>query len=260
MVGRLNSESKIDIYELTLVILATPWLLQKIRSSPQRSKTNRLASWCIWRYSFESGVCSFQNLSLVLDFQLFTLFVKWIPQMAFWHRSHSNKCFFLAFLLLLFRINLCFALGKRFEVSNSHATCGHWKSTNFTSEVYGAQWIISFFIEVLEDDEDPSYEPEAGEEGGAPVEQKYHERSFVTFPDEMAFLEAFPGESSRASPRRGQLGIRRILCPITAKPARYRDPVTKVRHSPKRLLPLKEESVRGWKSCPWTMVMKIKIC
>ncbi len=58
-------------------------------------------------------------------------FVKEIPQMAFWHRAHSDKCFFS--FLFQYRFNA----GKLIGVWNFHTTRRHRKTTIlFTSIVY----------------------------------------------------------------------------------------------------------------------------
>ncbi len=53
----------------------------------------------------------------------------------FWHIKLIQIIVF--FFIFLFKNNSCFTAGKQIEFWNCHATCGHQKSTVFTSVAYG---------------------------------------------------------------------------------------------------------------------------
>ncbi len=97
-------------------------------------KVNRLARRRIWRYRLQAGVWNCQILNQVVESQLFT---------SLWNKYHQ---WFSDFELIRIRafsasyswVNPCFTAGKRIVVWNCHTTCGHQRTTIFTSIlVYG---------------------------------------------------------------------------------------------------------------------------
>ncbi len=119
-------------------------LSEKLRRWPPKKRTVQPGD-AFEDTTFKQEVWKCQILNHVVESQLFTSFCykyhQWLSDIEFIQTR--------AFSASYSRMNPCFTDGKWIRVWNCQATCGHWKTTVFTSVVHGCSSLILLLVSLV---------------------------------------------------------------------------------------------------------------